>query len=167
MAGVGILIPQVLWCADFLSGGTLLHMTGYMFDSRNSLFLRSLPFFHGWLPSLIVFLMARLGYESAGAVGLDGVRLDLLFDRLFFPPSGRRELGGFADPPERGLRVRLGRCRPADLAAEPCLPRRLDAGAWLRFFRDAPGLAEVGRPATDGRSRKVRAQAAYDCCIVN
>jgi hypothetical protein len=51
MAAVGILIPQAIWCADFLTellGGHLVSMTGYMFDPVNSLFLRSLSFFHGW-----------------------------------------------------------------------------------------------------------------------
>lgn len=66
MAAVGILVPQVLWCADFaahLAGFSLTGMTNYMFDAERSLFLRGLSLFHGWLPFLLVLLVARLGYH--------------------------------------------------------------------------------------------------------
>lgn len=66
MPAVGIVIPQMLWCADFgvtLFGGKLAGMTGYMFDSNRSLFLRGLSFFHGWLPFLLIYLVARVGYD--------------------------------------------------------------------------------------------------------
>src|SRR3954467_1012864 len=51
LPAVGILLPQVLWCTDFLIqlfGGKLTGMTGYMFDQDRSLFLRGLSLFHGW-----------------------------------------------------------------------------------------------------------------------
>src|SRR5579883_3034750 len=44
-AAVGILLPQLLWMADFLAGFVGLQitgMTGYMFRSDLSLFLRGL-----------------------------------------------------------------------------------------------------------------------------
>lgn len=66
MAAVGIILPQFLWCADFgshLLGFKITGMTDYMFDSERSLFLRGLSLFHGWLPFLLVFLVARLGYD--------------------------------------------------------------------------------------------------------
>jgi hypothetical protein len=63
MAAVGILLPQFLWCADFCVGGSLVGMTGYMFDSQRSVFLRGLSLFHGWLPFLLVFAVRRLGYD--------------------------------------------------------------------------------------------------------
>ena len=66
MAAVGILLPQLLWCADFaahLAGWKMTGMTDYMFDSHRSLFLRGLSLFHGWLPFLLLFLVARLGYD--------------------------------------------------------------------------------------------------------
>jgi len=66
MAAVGILIPQVLWCLDFVAGLLGFHLvglTGYMFDANHSLFLRGLSFFHGWLPFLLLFLVKRLGYD--------------------------------------------------------------------------------------------------------
>ncbi len=66
MPAVGILLPQLLWCADFgasLFGGHLTGMTGYMFDQNRSLFLRGLSLFHGWLPFLLIWLVAKLGYD--------------------------------------------------------------------------------------------------------
>lgn len=67
MAAVGIVLPQLIWVADFaagLFGVKLLGMTAYMFDERRSLFLRGLSLFHGWLPFLLLFLVKRLGYEK-------------------------------------------------------------------------------------------------------
>jgi hypothetical protein len=69
MVAVGILLPQALWCADFLVecfGGTLVGMTPYMFDADRSLLLRGLSSFHGWLPFLLFFLIRRTGYDHRG-----------------------------------------------------------------------------------------------------
>lgn len=66
LAAVGILLPQMLWCADFmahLAGLKLLGMTDYMFDAHRPLLLRGLSCFHGWLPCLLLFLVKRLGYD--------------------------------------------------------------------------------------------------------
>jgi hypothetical protein len=66
MPAVGILLPQALWCADFLAmcvGGRITGMTAYMFDGNRSLFLRGLSLFHGWLPFLLLFLVRRVGYD--------------------------------------------------------------------------------------------------------
>ncbi len=92
MAAVGILIPQLLWCCDFLAGLLgikLFGMTDYMFDARNSLFLRSLSFFHGWLPFLIVFLVKRLGYDRRALWAWTGLGWSLCLIAYFFlPPAG-------------------------------------------------------------------------------
>jgi hypothetical protein len=66
MPAVGILLPQVLWCADFLAtclGGRITGMTAYMFDGNRPIFLRGLSMFHGWLPFLLLFLVRRVGYD--------------------------------------------------------------------------------------------------------
>jgi hypothetical protein len=66
LACVGILLPQALWCVDFvvvLCGGRLTGMTNYMV-SDSPLFLRGLSLFHGWLPFLLVFLVLRTGYDQ-------------------------------------------------------------------------------------------------------
>lgn len=65
MCCVGILLPQALWCVDFvivLCGGRLTGMTDYMVKDT-SLFLRGLSLFHGWLPFLLFFLVKRTGYD--------------------------------------------------------------------------------------------------------
>ena len=70
MCCVGILLPQVLWCVDFvvvLCGGKLTGMTNYMV-SDSPLFLRSLSLFHGWLPFLLFFLVRRTGYDRRALV---------------------------------------------------------------------------------------------------
>ena len=53
-------------CIDFLSnlvGFPLLGMTDYMFKHENSLFLRGLSLFHGWIPFLLVYLVWQIGYD--------------------------------------------------------------------------------------------------------
>ncbi|WBO85302.1 membrane-associated protein [Hymenobacter yonginensis] len=92
MAAVGILLPQVLWCADFvgeLLGVRLLGMTSYMFDENRSLFLRGLSFFHGWLPFLLVYLVRRLGYDRRALWAWTGVAWALCLVAYFLlPPAG-------------------------------------------------------------------------------
>lgn len=71
MAAVGIMIPQALWVADFASnllGTPLIGMTDYMFEETNPLFNRSLSLFHGWLPFLLIWLVARVGYDRRAAL---------------------------------------------------------------------------------------------------
>ncbi|HSW14637.1 MAG TPA: hypothetical protein VLI06_17465 [Solimonas sp.] len=66
IATVGILIPQAFWLLSFLvhlGGGHLTGMTDYMFESQRSRFLRGLSLFHGWLPLLLLYLLARTGYD--------------------------------------------------------------------------------------------------------
>lgn len=66
MSLVGIAVPQAVWVIDFLGtamGFPVVGMTAYMFEAQSSLFLRGLSLFHGWLPFLLIFLVARLGYD--------------------------------------------------------------------------------------------------------
>jgi hypothetical protein len=66
MPAVGILLPQAFWMLDFLStaaGHPLFGLTTYMFDPRNPLFTRGLSFFRFWLPIVIVYPLARPGYD--------------------------------------------------------------------------------------------------------
>lgn len=66
MAAVGILVPQIVWVADFSAtalGHPLIGMTSYMFDAQKPAYLRALSSFHGWLPLLLIYLVSRLGYD--------------------------------------------------------------------------------------------------------
>src|ERR1043166_1065814 len=69
MCAVGILAPQTLWVADFVLNIVGVHLTGmtdYMFKHENSLFLRALSLFHGWLPFVLAWLVWQLGYDKRG-----------------------------------------------------------------------------------------------------
>lgn len=92
MCAVGILLPQMLWCADFavtLFGGQLAGMTGYMFDAHKSLFLRGLSFFHGWLPFLLIFLVLRVGYDRRAIKAWTVTAFALCLIAYFWlPPAG-------------------------------------------------------------------------------
>ncbi len=93
MAAVGIILPQlVLWCGDFVAhlvGIKFIGMTDYMFDASRPLFLRGLSFFHGWLPFLLLFLVARLGYDRRALFAWTGVAWGaVLVSYFFLPPAG-------------------------------------------------------------------------------
>ena len=92
MPAVGILIPQALWCLDFLvqlCGGKLTGMTGYMFDETKSLLLRGLSLFHGWLPFLLFYLVRKLGYDRRALLGWSLLSLGLCLIAYFLlPPAG-------------------------------------------------------------------------------
>lgn len=66
MCAVGITIPQIVWVIDFVTtafGYPVASMTAYMYEAHRSPFLRGLSLFHGWLPFLLIYLVARLGYD--------------------------------------------------------------------------------------------------------
>src|SRR5262249_11740783 len=66
MPAVGIFLPQMLWCVDFIGELVGWHVTGmtkYMFNAKLPLFLRLLSFFHFWLPFLLVWMVWLLGYD--------------------------------------------------------------------------------------------------------
>jgi hypothetical protein len=92
MPAVGILVPQALWVIDFavqLTGHKLTGMTGYMFDSNRSLFLRGLSLFHGWLPFLLFFLVAKLGYDRRALPAWTALAWVLCLISFFvLPPAG-------------------------------------------------------------------------------
>lgn len=98
MAAVGILVPQAVWCFDFglqlvhLSNGSAHSgMTAYMFDETKPLFLRGLSLFHGWLPFLLVFLVAKLGYDPRALKKWTGLGWSLCLVAFFaLPPAGAK-----------------------------------------------------------------------------
>jgi hypothetical protein len=67
MMAVGVLLPEGLWNISFfgqlLTGKHVSGLTDYMFDARRPLYLRALSLFHVFLPPLLVWMLARLGYE--------------------------------------------------------------------------------------------------------
>jgi hypothetical protein len=67
-----ILLPEVGWNAGFfwrlLTGKRLGGLTDYMFDSAKPLYLRGLSLFHVFLPPILLWMVARLGYDSRALV---------------------------------------------------------------------------------------------------
>ncbi|MGE3262345.1 MAG: hypothetical protein AB7K68_11245 [Bacteriovoracia bacterium] len=96
MCAVGIILPQALWVADFLTsifGFPLTGMTAYMFNPNSSLFLRGLSLFHGWIPFLLLFLVYRLGYNKRGLPAWTALAWALLFVCYFLMPGPNPDAG--------------------------------------------------------------------------
>lgn len=95
---VGILLGQTLWVIDFaahaLTGHGVTGMTGYMFNPNNTLFVRGLSSFHGWMPFLLVYLVWRLGYDRRAFAVQCALGVSLLLVSYFFcpaPPAPRHD----------------------------------------------------------------------------
>lgn len=129
LPAVGILLPQVLWCVDFLvqlCGGKMTGMTGYMFDADHSLFLRGLSFFHGWLPFLLLYLVRKLGYDRRALLGWTLICVALCLIAYFLlPPAG----AVLADPKlPRNVDYVFGM---DDAKPQTLLPPLAYLGAWI------------------------------------
>jgi hypothetical protein len=70
---VGVLLPELVWNAAFfgrlLTGKRLVGLTDYMFDPAKPLYLRAISLFHVFLPLLLLWMVARLGYDSDAFIG--------------------------------------------------------------------------------------------------
>ena len=96
MSLVGILVPQIVWVLDFVGGlvGLPLNgMTAYMFKSENSLFLRLLSLFHGWLPFLLLYLVWKLGYDRRAFLYWTVLTWVLILICFFFMPPPNPNAG--------------------------------------------------------------------------
>lgn len=63
MAAIGVLALEIAWSVDFLCGGRLLDLAGYMFDTSKPLYLRALSLFHLAMPPAILWMLRRQGYD--------------------------------------------------------------------------------------------------------
>ena len=120
MQAVAITVPQMVWVVDLLfrvvAGVEITGVTSYMLDSSIPLFLRGLSLFHGWLPFVLLWLLARLGYDSR-ALGLQTAAaiVILLVSYLFAPappPSASHPTWA-----EHQLRVRTQRQTAPDFCS--------------------------------------------------
>ena len=69
---ISILLPELFWNLGFfgrlLTGKRLGGLTDYMFDSTKPLYLRGLSLFHVFLPLVLLWMVARLGYDPRALV---------------------------------------------------------------------------------------------------
>lgn len=65
----GMLLPELFWNVSFFvqlaSGRRMSGLTDYMFERERPLFLRALSLFHVVLPAVMLYLLARLGYDRS------------------------------------------------------------------------------------------------------
>lgn len=70
---VGVLLPELVWNAAFFgrlfTGKRWFGLTDYMFDPKKPLYLRAISLFHVFLPLLLLWMVARLGYDSDALIG--------------------------------------------------------------------------------------------------
>ena len=90
MQAVGIILPQMLWVAEFLmkglTGTSVLGVADYMYDPKIRLFARCLSSFHGWLPFLLIYLVWKLGYDRRALLVQTGACWAILLVCYFFTP---------------------------------------------------------------------------------
>ncbi|MGC1186848.1 MAG: hypothetical protein WA871_05600 [Candidatus Acidiferrales bacterium] len=88
---IGILIPDFLWCVDAAWRVTLGHHliggTEYMWDTQFPLAVRLMSLFHVALPILLIYAVARAGYDRRGVWLQLGIFAVLLAASRFTPPA--------------------------------------------------------------------------------
>jgi hypothetical protein len=96
MCAIGITVPQLVWVIDFIGtaiGYPVVGMTAYMFNAQSSLFLRGLSLFHGWLPFLLIYLVAKLGYDRRALLYWTVLAWVLILICFFFMPPPNPNAG--------------------------------------------------------------------------
>jgi hypothetical protein len=99
--GVAVLLVQLIWWIDFFTRLLLgFHPVGgteYMFDPSEPFLGKGLSLFHIWSPLLLLWLLARLGYDRRGwklqsALGL------LIFPLSFLLPTREQNVNWVWEP---------------------------------------------------------------------
>jgi hypothetical protein len=69
---VGVVLPEILWngayFARLATRKRLFGLTDYMFDATKPRYLRAISLFHVFLPVLLLWMAAVLGYDSRALV---------------------------------------------------------------------------------------------------
>jgi hypothetical protein len=109
MIAVGILLPEVLWNVAFfgrlVTRKRVSGLTDYMFDPGKPLYLRALSLFHVFLPPLLVWMIAQLGYASEAWIAqtvLAWIALPLSF-WLTAPQENVNWVYGFGVRPQKRM----------------------------------------------------------------
>jgi hypothetical protein len=96
MCAIGITVPQLVWVIDFVGtaiGYPVVGMTAYMFNESSWIFLRGLSLFHGWLPFLLIYLVAKLGYDRRALFYWAVLAWVLILICFFFMPPPNPNAG--------------------------------------------------------------------------
>jgi hypothetical protein len=96
MCAVGITVVQGVWLIDFLGhliGTPVNAMTAYMFEEHRSAFLRGLSLFHGWLPLMLIYLVAKVGYDRRALPAWTVLAWVLILLCYFFLPPPNPKAG--------------------------------------------------------------------------
>lgn len=109
MMAIGTLLPELLWNVSFfgqlVTGRHVSGLTDYMFDPRRPRYVRALSLFHVILPALMLWLIARLGYDTralAAQTVLAWVVLVLSY-RLTDPRDNVNWVFGLGAKPQRRI----------------------------------------------------------------
>lgn len=87
LAAVGVLLGQLMWTFDVVTGGRYVGLASYMFDAKYPLFNRILSLFHAWLPILMIWMLSRLGYDRRAFVVYTLLAWVLLLVSYLFLPA--------------------------------------------------------------------------------
>lgn len=98
---VAVLVPDAAWCLDaawhLLFGHSLFGGTEYMWDHTIPLFLRLLSLYHVALPLVLIWAVARTGYDRRGLwLGMATFSVALIASRL--APASQNINFAFLDP---------------------------------------------------------------------
>jgi hypothetical protein len=106
---VAVLLPEILWNLDFFArlatGRAPLGLAAYMFHARLPRYLRALSLFHVALPVVLLWAVARLGYDRRALVvqTISGTALFLLSYALTDPKDNINWVFGPGAEPQRRI----------------------------------------------------------------
>lgn len=109
MVATGVLLPELFWNVLFFlrlfTGKRVGALTDYMFDPKNSLFLRGLSLFHVILPPMILYLLHVLGYDRRALLFQTGFMTIVLVATYYFTDPAKNI--NFAFGPGEGPQRRI------------------------------------------------------------
>ncbi len=74
MMALAVVLPDGLWIVSFgwqlVTGKRFIGLSDYMFDATKPRWLRALSLFHLWLPLLLLWTVAQLGYARHALIGM-------------------------------------------------------------------------------------------------
>ncbi|MDQ3998462.1 MAG: membrane-associated protein [Gemmatimonadota bacterium] len=111
---IGVLLPELVWNVSYfgrlLTGAHVTSLADYMFDARKSRFMRALSFLlHVVMPAALVWMIARLGYDSRALAVQTGLAWLVLPVTYAFtdPAKNINWVFGLGHPPRRRFSPRV------------------------------------------------------------